>query len=260
MIMDSYTYRFAELRKIPDDVEETRTVEFVISDETKDRHGTILKVDGWKLDNYRKNPIVGYQHNVYGDMCTPPNPDDIIGKSEVYVEDGKLIGRATFEPADLNPQAEKIFRKVLFGTLSTASVGFIPLNGWRQEKDAKGNVIAEYSDEHELMEWSIVNIPSNPNAGKRELRVQTERALRYVYNMIGGKLSMDDLRKMTVDGLINLVTGDGVENDEAERLKSEALELEKSRQELREKQIESETNTLSDIMSRIASKYEKEEK
>lgn len=52
----------------------------------------------------------------------------------------------------------------------------------------------------------------------------------------------------------------GVLKDQEERQESEALELEKSKQELREKQIESETNTLSEIMSRIASKYEKEEK
>ena len=220
-------YGYAELRKLADDVEQTRTVEFVISDETKDRHGTILKINGWKLDNYRKNPIVGYQHNVYGDMCNPPNPDDVIGRSEVFIEGNKLIGRVTFEPADLNPQADKIFRKILFGSLNTASVGFIPLKEFRQEKDKKGNVIAEYSDEHELMEWSVVNIPSNPSAAKRELKIETERALEYVARQFDGKITTSDLRKMTVDNIIKLLNGDGVAEDTREAEESQVIDNDK---------------------------------
>ena len=42
----------ASLRDI--DVE-NRTAEFIISDDTKDRHNTVLDVDGWHLDNYNKN-------------------------------------------------------------------------------------------------------------------------------------------------------------------------------------------------------------
>ena len=63
--------------KFPKDIEETRTVQFVISTDSKDRHGTKLNMKNWQLDNFNRNPIVGYQHNVYGDnMCVPPNPDD----------------------------------------------------------------------------------------------------------------------------------------------------------------------------------------
>lgn len=255
--MENQGFIYANIRKLPEDAEKTRTVEFVISDESKDRHGTVLLANGWKLDNYRRNPIVGYQHNVYGDMCAPPNPDDIIGKSEVYQEGSELVARVTFEPADLNPLAEKVFRKILFGTLSMASVGFVPLRGWRQEKDAKGNIIAEYSDEHELYEWSVVNIPSNPNAAKRELKVQTDRAMRYVYNMIGGKLSMDELRKMTVDGLINLISGDGVNNDKEERETTDALELEKAKQELRKQQEQEQLKLKLRLMSNKINKEDK---
>ena len=211
-------YSFAKVRKIADDVEDTRTVEFVISNETKDRHGTVLNINGWKLDNYRANPIVGYQHNVYGDLCSPPNPDDVIGKTnKLWIEDGQLIASVTFEPADLNPQAEKIFRKIQFGTLSMASVGFIPLKGWRQEKDAKGNIIAEHSDEQELLEWSVVNIPSNPSAGKREFSIQADRALRYIHGLIQGRMTIEEMRKMTVNGLIRLASGESLEDDQKEK-------------------------------------------
>lgn len=228
--MPDVKYGYAHVRKLSEDVLESRTVEFVISDETKDRHGTILKIDGWKLDNYRKNPIVGYQHNLYGDMCSPPNPDDIIGRSEVRIEGKQLIARVTFEPADLNPQAEKIFRKVLFGTLSMASVGFMPLREFRQEKDKAGNIIAEYSDEHELVEWSVVNIPSNPNAGKREFAIETDRALRFVSDQLNGKLSTDDLRKMTVNNIIKLMNGEGVDADNKEAEVSQEIDYKRQQQ------------------------------
>src|SRR6185295_14621291 len=91
----------AEVRK---KMEETRTVPFIISSDTKDRHRTVINMKGWNLDNYKKNPIVGYQHNVYGDnMCSPPNPDDVIGTSRVWIleEGGKmlLMAEVTFEKA-----------------------------------------------------------------------------------------------------------------------------------------------------------------
>ena len=41
-------------------------VEFVISDETRDRHGTVIPIKSWEIKNYNKNGIVGYQHDVYG--------------------------------------------------------------------------------------------------------------------------------------------------------------------------------------------------
>ncbi|RZK25912.1 MAG: hypothetical protein EOO57_24360, partial [Hymenobacter sp.] len=117
--------QFGELRAVPADVEQTRTVQFVISNSTRDRHRTVLDPTKWQLDNFNRNGIVGYQHNVYGDgMCDGPNPDDVIGKGRAFLEGDQLIGEVTFEPAEINPQAEKIFRKVLFGSLRATSVGF----------------------------------------------------------------------------------------------------------------------------------------
>ena len=53
------------------------------------------------------------------------------------------MGEVKFETADINPQAEKIFRKVLNGTLKATSVGFLETGEgkWVETKDAKGNVV-----------------------------------------------------------------------------------------------------------------------
>ena len=147
--------------------EDSRTVEFVISNETTDRHGTVFMADGWNLDQYRNNPIVAYQHQTTGGLFTGDNPDTIIGTSEVRLEGTQLIARATFEPAEINPLAEKIYRKILAGTLRAASVGAIPEAGHWGVEEAGENPDTFYFTRQTLLEWSVVNIPSNPDALKR---------------------------------------------------------------------------------------------
>ena len=46
-----------QIRSLPENVNETRTVQFVISSEKKDRHGTVLDIDGWVMDNYNNLSI-----------------------------------------------------------------------------------------------------------------------------------------------------------------------------------------------------------
>lgn len=164
--MENKEIRKAELR-VTDDSKENRTVQFVISTSDKDRHGTVLNMRGWNLDNFNANPIVGYQHNVYGDsFMTSPDPDDILGVARAWVEGDKLIGEVTFETEDINPKADKIFKKVMNGTLRATSVGFVPIPNEKGQIGEKRNGVLHYFGQ-ELLEFSIVNIPSNPNALKR---------------------------------------------------------------------------------------------
>ena len=168
--------RFQEEPSIRKVDEEKRTVEFVASDNSVDSYGTVLPVDKWNLDRYSKNGIVGYMHDVYGESWTKSaDPDDIIGKGVAFVEDEKLIVRITFEPAELNERADKIFRKILFGSLKAVSVGFRPTGkGHMGNEDRGENPEVYYYGGMELLEVSVVNIPSNANALKRSL--EEERA------------------------------------------------------------------------------------
>lgn len=149
------------LRKIED-----RTIEFIISDGSVDAHGSILTPGGWDLSRFEKNGIFSYQHNVENEQ----NPDYILGPATAHIEGDKLIGRGTFETADINPLADKIFKKVKNGTLKAVSVGFIPKKHHR-EKD-----VIVY-DEMQLIEFSVVNVPSNPNAVKRKYTKNRNRKI-----------------------------------------------------------------------------------
>lgn len=183
-------------------VEAHRTVRFVISTDSKDRHGTVLNMKGWNIERFNRNPIVGYQHNVYGDnMCSGPNPDDVLGPGRAWTEDvnGKtvLMGEVRFETADINPLAEKIFRKVLNGTLSATSVGFLEVGQGKMitTKDESGNVIDKtyHFQGQELLEFSVVNIPSNPDATKKSFQNHTRAGINF---LVRAGLKVSEVRKV----------------------------------------------------------------
>lgn len=145
----------------PDQIDK-RQAEFVISSESVDSYGTVFRMEGWDLKRYEKNPIVLYAHRSHGD-----DPDNIIGTGEVFVDGDVLVGRVTFEPADVNPKAEKVFRKVQAGTLRMASIGAKPTDGHWGVKEAGEDPDVLYFDRQELIEFSIVPVGSNPDALKR---------------------------------------------------------------------------------------------
>jgi len=168
-IINQVVTRGAFVRDTTAEMIENRQVEFVISSEALDSYGTVFKMDGWDLKRYVSNPIVAYQHRAGSD-----DPDDIIGTSTVRIEDGKLIGVVTFEPADINEKAEKVFRKIQAGTLKMASISARP-SEYRFGDESKGeDKDVLYFTRQELMEWSVVSIGSNPDAQKRNAQTINE--------------------------------------------------------------------------------------
>ena len=77
---------------------DTRMVDFVASTEDVDRDGDVIRVQGWDVDEYRKNPVILWAH----DYSLLP-----IGKAvKVWREDAELKVRVFFAPEDANPDAE----------------------------------------------------------------------------------------------------------------------------------------------------------
>ena len=222
--------RYGEVREIPADAAESRRVPFILSTPTRDRYGTVLNQDGWDLENFRKNPVIGYMHNLYGDMCNGPDPDQIIGRdTQIEVVDWNggraLLGTPEFEPAEINPLAEKIFRKILFGSLSTASVGFLEKGSGlnKEEKSQDGSVEnTYYFSGQELLEYSIVNIPANPDATKRQLmrmkalREQTLAALMYAWRELGNIKRISEIEEMRVVDVLDLLRAKDLEIKETD--------------------------------------------
>jgi HK97 family phage prohead protease len=128
-------------------------MDFIASDETLDRYNEVIKVDGWQLDNFRKNPVIPDSHD-YSSISR------ILGRAKsVSVADGKLMNRVEF--CLDNPMGNLAFKMARGGFLKSQSVGFIPLewvNGNAPDKPDRTYTKAE------LLEISLVVVPANPAA------------------------------------------------------------------------------------------------
>lgn len=134
--------------------QEARSVDFVISTASVDRMGDTIAVDGWKLDTYRKNPVVLWAH----DASELP----VAKASNVRIEDGKLKARAEFVPKEISGKANAVFELIRGGFLSATSVGFAPIKyAFTEAPDRKYGI--DFI-EQELLEFSVVPIPANAEA------------------------------------------------------------------------------------------------
>jgi phage head maturation protease len=140
---------------------ETRSIRFVASDESVDRYGDIIRADGWKLDNFKKNPVLLFGHN---------SRDLPIGKvSEVGVVGKQLEATAEFMPEGMSDFADDVWRAVDAGFLNAVSVGFLPLSDpnyiYADDDPAqKGWPVGYEFIDQELLELSVVPVPANPQA------------------------------------------------------------------------------------------------
>ena len=173
-----------EIRK--DEKDEARKMTFVASDGTRDSAGTVLNQDNWDLKRFNSNGVIGYQHKVYGGWDDTDNPDNIIGKGHAYIEESngkkRLLVDVEFEPEGMNELADKVYRKLEFGTLKAVSVGFMPLGGdfGKGEESADGSKPTYYYRGQELVEVSVVNIPANPNALRRSMEEAQKEMESYI--------------------------------------------------------------------------------
>lgn len=215
-------HRQGLVRAIPED-KDNRAITFVISDETRDRHKSVIPSKAWDLKSFIENPVAGWSHQVYGrGLFTEPSPDNFIGRwDNVRIDNGELVGDLNFEDKETNPLADKLLRKVRNGTLTAVSVGFLPGDGHYgkeddfEQKGAKNETY--YYDSAELVEASLVGIGSNKNAKKKALLEDTDDIPELIEELIREALGDKFNEKMTVKGLFaTLKGGDAEEVEQAE--------------------------------------------
>ena len=140
----------------------SRVIRFVGSDESIDRDGDTISLDGWDVGNYMKNPVVLFGHN-YNDLPVARAISVTADKrARQLIFDVKF---PTIEELSTNPETpsehalkvDAIYNLAKAGFLNTVSVGF---RGLEYEATATGRAYSR----QELMEISIVPVPANPNA------------------------------------------------------------------------------------------------
>ncbi len=138
---------------------EAKRHKFTLSDESVNSYGGRVITEGIDLIKFRKNPVALWMHRRYS------NDDLPIGKWEnLKVEDGKLVGELVFDQED--EFAQRLESKVEQGILSAVSIGFRITKLSEDKADVvKGQTMMTITGS-ELMEVSLVDIPSNGNAVK----------------------------------------------------------------------------------------------
>lgn len=140
--------------KAPDATDAGRSLTFIISTASVDRMGDTIAVDGWKLDEFRKNPVVLWAH----DAGSLP----VAKASKVWIEDGRLMAQAEFTPPGAARFNDTVFEFLKAGYLNATSVGFQPLK-YAFTDDPQRRFGIDFM-EQVLLEFSIVPVPANPDA------------------------------------------------------------------------------------------------
>src|SRR5215207_8353769 len=135
-----------DAKKIP-----TSGFDYVLSDDSVDRHGTVLSPDGWDLNYFRKNNVAFFNHNNSFPIGTWEN---------IRVEGKRLLARLKLAEEGTSDRIDEIIRLVRQGILKAASVGFKPRS--RPERQRSDGPLVYKTQE--LLEASIVGVGSNSNA------------------------------------------------------------------------------------------------
>ena len=127
-------------------------IRFVASTEGVKRDGLDLRMEDWRLDNFRANPVFLWCHDMMGQNLP-------IGRVALVVEVDRLLADVIFDQAD--EFAKRVESKYRRGYLNAVSIG------WNELRESEHWV-------RDLLEISGVPVPADPQA----LKADQARALR----------------------------------------------------------------------------------
>ena len=142
-----------------------RTVTGLITTNAIDRYGEVVEAKGMNDSAYEKNPVVLLGHN----HATLP-----VGKNLWRKTQSKgVLAKTQFVDNDIGNELVKFYDE---GFLNAFSIGFIPTK-WIDGNQKDEKWIRKFT-EWELLEYSAVSIPANPEALAKALKVCSAPELR----------------------------------------------------------------------------------
>lgn len=144
-------FKSTELKAVDDD-----QYEFCASDESTDRYGDVVRVAGWELANYKRNPIILFQHQ-------SSNPVGISTKT--WIDGKRLLSRIKLAAEGTSPFIDTLRKLLAQKIIRAVSVGFMPTKDPNYIRDEKNDRVTglEFVGQ-ELTEISLVSVPANTNA------------------------------------------------------------------------------------------------
>lgn len=168
-----------------------------------DREGEVILPDGIRLDNYKNNPIVLWEHgDGQIDFPIASSEDPNSGELQISLDEDEAIGTSHFYAKSVSPESYQLFGLIDAGAVRSTSIQSIPLEV-AQYHDGEGNTVP-VTESCDLIEWSWTCIGVNPTALKKSWRgtsrerdsilsaieLQNEAACRVLQ---AGSLGMDRL-------------------------------------------------------------------
>lgn len=146
--------------------ESTMSATAVISTPTIDRVGDLLIPQGCRLDNYRKNPVVLWNHG-FEDGKPIGKSVDPSGNLSVRIPGDMVEATCYFSPS--LREASQIFELIVEGIVKATSVRETPIvSSYKRDPEFGDILIVE---EWELEEWSWVPVGCNPDAVAKALHI-----------------------------------------------------------------------------------------
>ena len=150
----------------------------VIAARDRSRNQDEINLAGVRFDNYRKNPVVLWNHDASPRLLAgaPPSGGIPIAKTlEIgHDEEGRIV--ASFEFNSNDPFAARVENAWNNGFLRAASIHYLPTR-IVEVKDARGRVERVRIEESDLLEWSLLPLPADSDSvreGARALELPEE--------------------------------------------------------------------------------------
>lgn len=123
---------------------------FVLSDESVDRMGDVIRADGWSLKQFKANPVALFGHD----------HSKIVGVwTNVKVVGKRLMGTLKLADPGTSELVDTTRKLIEQKILKAVSVGFQPIEA-KPRKSGEGMDFIKSA----LHEVSLVSVPANPNA------------------------------------------------------------------------------------------------
>jgi phage head maturation protease len=161
---------------------QTKTVyPFVLTSEIVDRDGDVVVINDLNIDNYKKNPVVFFEHDTR---------QNAVGNAyNIKKLKDKVTADVWFH--ELDEESKQIKRYVDAGVYRSGSIGFRVYGSRKRRAERDEKTPFETVNElmpTELYEFSVVKIPANPDAimkaHERELEAKQKGLLKDTDNIM----------------------------------------------------------------------------
>ncbi|HBL47648.1 hypothetical protein [Gimesia sp.] len=192
----------------------------IINTPREDREGDIIEPAGVQLENFRKNPVVLWEHGL-GEITCPiakcQHPD---GRLAIEVDQEKISATSYFTSKSL--ESLQIFHLIAEGLVRATSVRALPIkSSTRKTANSRIGIVLE---QWELIEWSWGALGVNPDAIARTLDRGTIEGRKIVEPLLKSLRTVLPQKKHQIPGWSLTGTDDVTDNQHLPLILSENID------------------------------------